>query len=82
MSNMSEIRECFRGLMLRELRPIEDKDGLRIGEDVRIIKEKDAKDKGYTVRFLKGTAETRKKMIRDKLRDANISFKEDKDYKD
>jgi len=61
---MQEIRDAFRGMVLRELRPVEDKDGFRVGEDVRISKDK---DKGFVVRFLKGTEEKRRKAIREKL---------------
>ncbi len=79
MSNLQEIRDAFRGLILRDLRPIEDKDGVRIGEDVRIHKEK---DKGYVVRFLKGTDEKRRKAVREKLDLAQVQYTEAKDYKD
>ncbi len=75
---LSEIRELFRGIILRDLRPLEDKDGVRIGEDVRIHKEKDA----YVVRFLRGSDEKRRKTIRDRLNEAKIKFKEGKDYAD
>ena len=75
---MQEIRDVFRGLMLRDLRPVEDKEGVRIGEDVRITKEKD----GYLVRFLKDTPEKRRKQVRDKLNEQKIKFKEGKEYKD
>ncbi len=76
---LEDLKEAFRGVMLRDLRPVEDKDGVRIGEDVRISKEKDG---GYLVRFLKDTKELRKKAIRDSLSAKNIKFKEGKDYKD
>jgi hypothetical protein len=75
---MQDIREAFRGLVLRDLRPIEDKDGVRIGEDVRIHKDK----KGYVVRFLKGTEEKRRKQIREKLDLATIEYSVGADYKD
>ena len=75
---MQKIREAFRGLILRELRPIEDKDGVRIGEDVRIHKEKDK----YILRFLKGSEEKRRKQIREKLDTADVEYTEGKDYKD
>ncbi|GIW71682.1 MAG: hypothetical protein KatS3mg102_1224 [Planctomycetota bacterium] len=73
---MDDIREAFRGVMLRDLRPIEDKDGVRIGEDVRIYKEKE----GYVLRFLKGTDEKRRKQIRDRLQVHQIAFQEGKDF--
>jgi hypothetical protein len=76
---MQEIREAFRGIILRDLRPVEDKDGVRVGEDVRITREKDG---SYLVRFLKGTEEKRKKAIRDTLNGKNIQFKEGKEFKD
>ena len=76
---MQEIRDAFRGLILRDLRPIEDKDGVRVGEDVRIHKEK---DKGYVLRFLKGTDEKRKKQVREKLDTADVEYTEGKDFKD
>lgn len=75
---MQEIREAFRGLILRDLRPIEDKDGVRIGEDVRIHKEKDK----YVLRFLKGSEEKRRKQIREKLDTADVEYTEGKDFKD
>lgn len=74
---MQEIRDAFRGLMLRDLRPVEDKEGVRIGEDVRITKESDG---SYLVRFLKDTTEKRKKQIRDRLNEQKIKFKEGKDF--
>ena len=76
---MQEIREAFRGMILRELRPIEDKDGVRVGEDVRVHKDK---DKGYVLRFLKGTEEKRRKAIREKLDTARVKYAEGKEYKD
>jgi hypothetical protein len=75
---MDELKEVFRGLILRPLRPVEDKDGVRIGEDVRVTKEKDA----FLVRFLKDTAEKRRKQIRETLTTKGVTFKEGKDYKD
>jgi hypothetical protein len=78
MSSFQDIRDAFRQLVLRELRPIEDRDGLRVGEDVRVTKEKDK----YLVRFLKGTDEKRKKVIREKLDMANVAYTEGKDFKD
>ncbi len=74
---MQEIRDAFRGIMLRDLRPVEDKDGVRIGEDVRIYKEK----KGYKLRFLAGTPESRRKQIRDRLETNEITYTEDKDFR-
>jgi hypothetical protein len=74
---MQEIRDAFRGIMLRDLRPIEDKDGVRIGEDVRVYQEKS----GFTVRFLAGTPESRRKQVRDKLDGSNVGYKEGKDYR-
>ena len=79
VSNLQEIRDAFRGLILRDLRPLEDKDGFRVGEDVRIHKEK---DKGFVVRFLKGTDEKRRKVVREKLDLAEVEYTEGKDYKD
>ncbi len=76
---MQEIRDAFRGLILRDLRPIEDKDGVRVGEDVRVHKEK---DKGYVVRFLKGTDEKRRKAVREKLDTGAVQYSEGKDFKD
>ena len=75
---MQEIRDAFRGLMLRDLRPIEDKDGFRVGEDVRVHKEKDS----YVLRFLKGTDEKRKKSIKEKLDTAKVKYTEGKEFKD
>jgi hypothetical protein len=77
--NLSEIREAFRGLILRDLRPVEDRDGVRVGEDVRI--HKDA-GKGFVVRFLKGTDEKRRKAVREKLETADVEYTEGKDFKD
>jgi len=76
---MQEIKDAFRGLILRDLRPLEDKDGVRIGEDVRIHKEK---DKAYVLRFLKGTEEKRRKQIREKLDGGTVKYTEGKDFKD
>ena len=78
MSSFQDIRDAFRPLVLRDLRPIEDKDGLRVGEDCRVTKEKDK----YVVRFIKGTDEKRKKQIREKLETAAIPFTEGKEFKD
>lgn len=75
---MQAIRDAFRGLILRELRPLEDKDGLRIGEDCRIHKDKNT----YVLRFLRGSEEKRRQSVRDRLELNNIKFKEGKDYKD
>ncbi|MFC1705281.1 hypothetical protein ACFL59_00480 [Planctomycetota bacterium] len=75
---MDRIRDAFRGVILRDLRPLEDKDGVRIGENCRIYKDK----KGYTVRFLKGTEEKQRKTVRDKLDLAKIEYKEGKDWRD
>lgn len=74
---MQPIRDAFRGIMLRDLRPVEDKEGVRIGEDVRIYKEKN----GYTVRFLAGTPEPRRKQIRDRLEAHDIEYKEAADFR-
>lgn len=79
MSNLQDIRDAFRGLVLRELRPVEDKDGFRVGEDVRVHIEK---DKGYVVRFLKGTDEKRRKGVRERLETSGLKYSEGKDYKD
>lgn len=76
---MQEIKDAFRGLVLRALRPIEDKEGLRVGEDVRVTKEKDGT---YLVRFLQKSDEKRRKQIRDQLNLAKVKFKEGKDFKD
>jgi hypothetical protein len=75
---LPEIRDCFKGIMLRDLRPVEDRDGVRIGEDVRIHREKES----FVVRFLKNTDEKRRKTVRDRLNEAKIKFKEGKDYAD
>lgn len=77
---LQEIQDAFRGLVLRDLRPTEDKDGVRVGEDVRIHREKDKKD--YVVRFIKGTDEKRRKQVREKLDMANVKYTEGKDFKD
>lgn len=74
---MDEIKDAFRGVMTRPVRPIEDREGLRIGEDCRIYKGK----KGYEVAFLKGTEEKRRKMVRDKLDQAGVEYTEIKDFK-
>ena len=63
--------------MLQPLRPIEDKEGVRIGEDCRVYKDK----KGFTVAFLKGTPEKRRKQVRDKLDQSQVEYKEGKEYK-
>jgi hypothetical protein len=75
--SLDAIKDAFRGVMLQSLRPIEDKDGVRIGEDCRVYKDK----KGFTVSFLKGTPEKRRKQVRDKLEGSRVEFKEGKDYK-
>ena len=74
---MQPIRDAFRGIMLRDLRPVENKDGVRIGEDVRIYKDRS----GYTVRFLAGTPESRRKQIRDRLDAHEIRYKEAADFR-
>ncbi len=74
---MEPIKEAFRGVILQTLRPVEDKEGVRIGEDVRVHKEKDG---AFVVRFLKGTDEKRRKAIRDKLAEGKVKYKEAKDY--
>jgi len=63
--------------MTRPVRPIEDRNGLRIGEDVRIYKGK----KGYELAFLRGSDEKRRKAVRDKLDESKIEYKEVKDFK-
>ena len=67
---MDDLKTAFRGVMLRDIRPIEDKDGVRVGEDVRITRETE-KEKGkdggatyYLVRYLKDTKESRRKQVR------------------
>ena len=74
---MQVIRDVFRNFIIRDLRPLEDRDGVRIGEDVRIHKEaeKGGKTK-YVLRFLKDTPERRKSPIRDRLEEHNIDFEE------
>jgi hypothetical protein len=83
---VQEIKEAFRGVVLRDLRPLEDKDGVRLGEDVRISKETEKTKEGtasyFLLRFLKDTKESRKKFIRDTLNEKGIRYKEGKDYKD
>jgi hypothetical protein len=79
MQEMQEIKDAFRGIVVRDLRPIEDKDGVRVGEDVRVTKEKDG---SYLVRFLKNTDEKRRKHVRDALNLKHVNFKEGKDFKD
>ena len=79
MADMQDLRDAFRGMILRDLRPIVDKDGVRVGEDVRVVKEK---DKGYIVYFLKGSEEKRRKAIREKLDMGNVKYTEGKDFKD
>ena len=85
---MDDLKTAFRGVMLRDIRPIEDKDGVRVGEDVRITRETE-KEKGkdggatyYLVRYLKDTKESRRKQVRDQLNGSTIKFKEGKDFKD
>lgn len=71
---MQEIRDVFPGF-LTKFRD-KEREGVKIGEDVRISKQKD----GFLVQFLKGTEEKRRRQIRDKLNEKNIKYKEGADY--
>ena len=73
---MEQIREVFRNVMLRDLRPIEDLDGIRLGEEVRIHKGK----KGYVLRFLRGLDERKRVTYRDRLDESGVAYTEGKDY--
>jgi hypothetical protein len=74
--SLQKIKEAFRGAFLKDLRPIEDREGLRLGEDVRFHMDKEV----CIVRFLKGTDEKTRKQYRDKLDLAGVSYKEGKDF--
>jgi hypothetical protein len=75
---VQQIKDAFRGLILRDVRPLEDREGVRIGEDCRIYKER----AGFVLAFLKGSEEKRRKQIRDRLELNKISFQEGKDFVD
>ena len=75
---MQQIKDAFRGLILRDVRPLEDRVGVRVGEDCRIYKEK----AGFVLAFLKGSGEKRRKQVRDKLELNKIKFQEGKDFLD
>lgn len=73
---MERIKEAFRGVFIKELKPAEDKEGVRIGDNVRVYKNGDK----FLVRFLKGTVEKDRKKIRDRLNENKIPYSVGDDF--
>ena len=74
---MEKIKNAFRNFMLRDIRAVEpDKKGYRIGDAVRVYKEKN----GYVVRFLKGTEMKDRQNYLDKLEQEGLEYTQGEDF--
>lgn len=75
---MDEIKRALgSNLFLRDLAKLEPgKKGVAVGESVRIYEDKG----GYLLAFLRGTDEKSRRVIREKLDTARISYKPAPDF--
>jgi hypothetical protein len=73
---METIKDAFRGFFFKDLKPIEKREGLRIGDILRVHKEKGK----YILRFLKGTQEKTRQQYRDRLDEHTVEYEEGEDF--
>lgn len=69
-TEFDEIKTLFRGMFIRDLRPAEDRDGIRLGDDIRIHKEKGV----FAIRFSPAITPAKRARIEDRLKLADIKY--------
>lgn len=72
---MEELKRALGSVVLRDLNE-DGKKGWRVGENLRVYQDA----RGLTLAFLKGTDEKTRKLYRDKLSTAGVSYQVGPDF--